>query len=117
MPGLVPWRLSVLSQQFPGVVRVTVGNYLCVCFTGVAKVQKEGTKQWRSALIAARPQVPAAPGRHRKGTTAAGEGVDLDEVEDLEDPVVAEGPQVADGSDDDRFDDAGVPLCLLVMSF
>lgn len=84
---------------------------LCSGDKAASAAEKEGTKRWRAALVAARPEVPVATtarARHRKEVVAEYEGVDMEEVEDLEDPVMAEEPQVPDGSDDDKFDDAGV---------
>jgi hypothetical protein len=71
-----------------------------------AAANKEATKKWRAALVAARPEVPVAQEKRRKGA-AHDAAVDLHDVEDLEDPLVAEEVQVRHGSDEDRFDDAG----------
>ena len=82
---------------------------MCSGAKAAAAAEKEGTKKWRAALMAARPHVPAgaASGSRRRRSLPDDKGLDLDEVEDLEDPVVAEVPQLQEGSDDDKFDDAG----------
>jgi hypothetical protein len=105
--------------------RHDVSAGLCISFTSTAGdkaaavAEKEGTKKWRAALVAARPEVPAAGSapRQRKKRVAQNKDADLDELEDLEDPVVAEGQQFGDDNDDqDHFDDAGSPMPLCFMT-
>lgn len=58
--------------------------------------------------MAARPEVPAAtPARGKRRRHTEDDALGYDEVEDLEDPVLGHVQHAGDGSDDDRFDDAG----------
>lgn len=89
------------------------GHRVLLGAKAAAAADKEGTRKWRAALVAARPHIPLATAtgrqRRRKLANHKDEELDVDEVVDLEDPMVAEGPlQAAEGSDDDKYDDAGV---------